>query len=448
MLSSSHWNDPLMDELSVLQNVRSPRSFQILAWIAVFLMISVLVVLVITPWQQNVRGTGRVIAYSPLEREQPIEAPIKGRVIRWHVQEGSRVQKGDPIADIVDNDPNYLERLRQERQTIQSQLEINRAKVLAYELRVDDLSLSRTASIASARAKADSIKAKLDAAGQELDANIATLETARLNQERIVILEKKGLASRRELELTNLTFQKSQADVLKSQAKLGEVRNDLLAAQSEVTKADAGANASLNSARATLQEARTSIEKNKAELIKLDVQMTRQSSQDIRAPRAGTILKLNTFSETVFVKEGDVLAYLVPDTRDRAVELYMNGNDTPLITTGRHVRLQFEGWPALQFAGWPSVAVGTFGGKVAFVDASDNGKGKFRIVVVPDGKEPWPAARFLRQGVRSNGWVLLNQVPLGYELWRQFNGFPPSMADEPGTEKKSGSEVVKRKAKK
>ena len=32
--------------------------------------------------------------------------------------------------------------------------------------------------------------------------------------------------------------------------------------------------------------------------------------------------------------------------------------------------------------------------------------------------------RFLRQGVRVNGWVLLSQVTLGYELWRIFNGFP------------------------
>ncbi|MFM7322283.1 MAG: hypothetical protein ACKO5K_12275, partial [Armatimonadota bacterium] len=23
-------------------------------------------------------------------------------------------------------------------------------------------------------------------------------------------------------------------------------------------------------------------------------------------------------------------------------------------------------------------------------------------------------------------WVLLDQVPLGYELWRQFNAFPPN----------------------
>jgi hypothetical protein len=33
--------------------------------------------------------------------------------------------------------------------------------------------------------------------------------------------------------------------------------------------------------------------------------------------------------------------------------------------------------------------------------------------------------------VRANGWVLLDVVSLGYELWRQFNGFPPVVALEP-----------------
>ena len=98
------------------------------------------------------------------------------------------------------------------------------------------------------------------------------------------------------------------------------------------------------------------------------------------------------------------------------------------------MRLQFEGWPALQFSGWPSIAVGTFGGRVPLVDPTDNGKGKFRVLVEPDPDEQqWPSHRFLRQGVRANGWVLLNVVPIGYELWRQFNGFPPVISlDEPG----------------
>ena len=47
-------------------------------------------------------------------------------------------------------------------------------------------------------------------------------------------------------------------------------------------------------------------------------------------------------------------------------------------------------------------------------------------VIVPDPQDrPWPSERFLRQGVRTKGWVLLNRVSLAFEIWRQLNGFPP-----------------------
>ena len=96
--------------------------------------------------------------------------------------------------------------------------------------------------------------------------------------------------------------------------------------------------------------------------------------------------------------------------------------------------MQFEGYPAIQWVGWPSAAVGTFGGLVEFVDQSDDGKGNFRILVRRDPLEeqinPWPRGHALRQGLRANGWVLLNRVTLGWELWRRLNGFPPVVAGE------------------
>ena len=63
--------------------------------------------------------------------------------------------------------------------------------------------------------------------------------------------------------------------------------------------------------------------------------------------------------------------------------------------------------------------------------ASDDGKGKFRLIVVPDEADrPWPSDRFLRQGVRVKAWVLLNRVTMAYELWRQLNAFPPLLTPE------------------
>ena len=123
---------------------------------------------------------------------------------------------------------------------------------------------------------------------------------------------------------------------------------------------------------------------------------------------------------------------LVPSSPDRAVAIKVDGNDVPLVSSKdgyekpRKVRLQFEGWPAVQFSGWPSAAVGTFGGIVSVVDSTDDGQGKFRVLVLPDpDQSPWPGEIVLRQGVRANAWVLLDEVPLGWEIWRQFNGFPP-----------------------
>ena len=139
-----------------------------------------------------------------------------------------------------------------------------------------------------------------------------------------------------------------------------------------------------------------------------------------------------------------MVAQIVPNTSSRAIELWIEGNDAPLITPGRHVRIQFEGWPAIQFVGWPAVAVGTFGGQVAFVDATDDGTGRFRIVVIPDeNDDPWPDARYLRQGVRANGWVMLNRVTIAFELWRQLNGFPPAVTPPSSMGKKGGKDKKK-----
>jgi hypothetical protein len=142
---------------------------------------------------------------------------------------------------------------------------------------------------------------------------------------------------------------------------------------------------------------------------------------------------------------------IVPDTPDRAVAIKVNGNDVPLVATHnsdgsvRKVRLQFEGWPAVQFAGWPSAAVGTFGGVVTVVDSSSDGTGNFRLLVRPDPEDkPWPDERILRQGVRANAWVLLNRVPLGWELWRRVNGFPPVVASAEPTKEKV-EEILRKK---
>jgi len=164
-----------------------------------------------------------------------------------------------------------------------------------------------------------------------------------------------------------------------------------------------------------------------AELNRVEVGISRQSVQVVRAPRAGVILRVNAGDTATFITAGQQVATFVPDDVERAVELFIDGRDVALVRPGDKVRLQFEGWPVVQFSGWPSRAIGTFGGVVAAVDPSAQLNGRFRILVTedPDDPEPWPDTGYVRFGAQVRGWVLLETVTVGYEIWRQLNNFPP-----------------------
>jgi len=410
----------------------------------IFAIVSV-VGLLLAPWQQSVTGTGRAIAYAPTDRTQRIEAPIKGRITKWFVVEGSTVQAGDPIADISDNDPQYLSRLEQQRKAAEARVEAARNGILINEARVSALRSARSAAIANAELYVQIASDKLASAKQDLEAAEAALKTAQLNHERQTTLGAEGLASKRKVELADLKLETTRSKRDSAKAKLRAARREVAAASAKLDNIGNKEQSNISKAEESLQKLRSDLAKAEQELTKAQSAFSRQEQMKVVAPISGTVLRLVANGPGHFVKQGDVLAQIVPNTASRAVELWVSGNDAPLITKGRKVRVQFEGWPAVQFVGWPSVAVGTFGGEVAFVDATDDGSGKFRIVIVPDpDDEPWPEARYLRQGVRANGWVLLNEVTVAFELWRQLNGFPP-VIDAPGT---PGDDPATNKAKK
>lgn len=211
-------------------------------------------------------------------------------------------------------------------------------------------------------------------------ANMMATETSRLDLDRREKLFEKGLVSRRELEQSQIKLEELKARQAESQARVKQ----------------------------------------------MDVRLARQSSQTKRAPRDGTILRLVSGGRATLINAGDTLATFMPRDVERAVVLNISGLDAPLVRPGQAVRLQFEGWPVLQFSGWPSVATGTFGGRVKFVEPVAAVDGSFRAWIVEDQSErPWPNEDFARLGSKTRGWILLSEVSLGYEIWRQLNNFPP-----------------------
>ncbi len=391
------------------------------------LFLVLLILLGFTPWQQNVGGLGRVVAYAPLERQQTVQAPVEGRVAQWWVREGSRVKAGERLAEITDNDPELPRRLEAELNTLLGRIATIEGRTVAVEIQLRMAAQSRDMAVSAAESRVAMAEERLRAARQALDAAVAAESTSALNFDRQQALQTKGLASTRAYELARLEIAQRKAEAERSRAGLAAAASELDAVRADRRKIAADAASSVEKARADLNKSREELAYAQAEKFKLETRLARQRTQVVTAPRDGTVLRLAVSTQAEMVKAGDALAVLVPDTRERAVELWVDGNDAPLITPGRKVRLQFEGYPAVQFSGWPEVAVGTFGGVVSLIDSTDNGQGQFRLLILPDAEDQaWPSERFLRQGVRANGWVLLNQVRLGYELWRIFNGFPPS----------------------
>jgi len=230
--------------------------------------------------------------------------------------------------------------------------------------------------------------------------------------------------------IERLTAERAQIE-----AKLRSAEKAVETAQLDVNRAEEllreglASQRQVEQARIRVEELRTGVAEAAAELTRVDVNLSRQSMQVVRAPRDGVILQVATGATANFVSAGDVVASFVPDNVPRAIELYLEGRDVALVSPGALVRLQFEGWPMMQFSGWPSLAVGTFSGKVVSVDPSAQANGRFRVLVTEDteAETPWPDDRFVRYGSKARGWVLLETVPVGFEIWRKMNNFPPNL---------------------
>lgn len=380
------------------------------------------------PWQQNVSGSGRVAAFTPLDRPQDVQAPVTGRVVEVFVGEAEAVSKGAPLLRLVDIDPQMIARLETKLEATHKDLQFNTLNISTYETQITILGNARDLAVKAFTAKVEIAEERLRSARQRLLAVQAERDFVREQEQRIARLAPEFIE---EIKLLEATAQRKrvEAGVTSAEADVEAAKASLRNAKAELGEEREIANAKLEEARAKMRGASSKVAEIRAKIADLAGELRAQQTQMVTAPRDGRVFRLRVNTDSSVVKQGQVLLQIVPTARRPAVELWVRGVDAPLIQPGRRVRLQFEGWPAVQFVGWPSVAVGTFGGIVSLVDPTDSGHGRFRLLIIPDpDDQPWPGEQWLRQGVRAKGWVLLNEVKLWYELWRQLNGFPPIIA--------------------
>lgn len=425
-------NDELHSDLPALSLVKPPRAVRKLVTVLAVLTLSFPLILSVVPWQQNIAVSGRVTALDPLNRMQTLPAPVTGRLTKVYVQEGSLVEAGDVLLEMTDQDPLYASRLEQQIEFADDKVKAARDQLTFYDQQVLNLEQSRELAISSAGFDLNVATEKVRAARQKLQAAGAELEQKRADRERRKRLFDKRVVSELDYQTAEAAFRTAEAEVEAAKAGIEQALNEEEAKRAKVGQTSNDLQAKIESTKSLREDARAKLALAEKERTDALTAAGRQDNQTVVAPRAGRVFRIRAAAQADLLKQGDPLIDLVPSTSELAVELWARGNDAPLIDPGRKVRLQFEGWPAVQFSGWPSVAVGTFAGEVLLVDAQDDGNGRFRIVVREDPENPdWPSQRYLRQGVRTNGWVLLDEVRLGYEVWRQLNGFPPTTRNSP-----------------
>lgn len=384
------------------------------------------------PWLQNISASGMLTALNPADRRQTVEAPISGVISKWYVQEGTRVKMGDVLLDMTDVDPQFQNRLGEQLDASASKLKAKEDELKSYQLQLQSYQTVRDSKVSAASYKRDMAQQKVLAATEAIHAAQANLETAELQMTRMQRLLAEGLVSKRDQEVAERDNIVAKRNLNSAKAQLDAAKAEERSANVEISQIRADAQSSIDYANAQANKIRGEIADSQNSILNAEVNIARQKAQRVVAPRDGTVFRLPVNSQSQIVARGQPLLVIVPNNNERAVELYVDGRDAPLVVKGSEVRLEFEGWPAVQVSGWPNVAIGTFVGKVAFVDATDDGKGHFRVMVVPDERtQKWPEDRFLRQGASAHGWILLEKVAVGYEIWRLLNGFPPRLPATP-----------------
>lgn len=424
-------NDLALD-FPALQLARTGRAVRFVGRLTFVMLIFVLFSMFLVPWRQTARGTGIVLALDPQQRPQPVRSPAKGVIseVKPGLSEGSFVTEGEVLLKIAPYASDGVQLLDSQILAVEGKRTNAEMNVSLSTQAVEMQRLSGDSMLTSLRESLEAAQKKYEQTQNEvasLEADLSDKKNKLRIAERVV---EEGLISREELFSKQQAVEAAKAKVLKAENTVSEFASTLEAKKKEIEAKRQEIEIKNQAAEQKLNDARQKLETIKKELYILGTKRGEFRRNEISAPCSGVIQQWYGVAGSDTVKEGDQLFLIVPQAEDLAVEMKVNGNDMPLIHEGDRVRLQFEGWPAVQFVGWPSVAVGTFGGRVNRVFPTDDGKGNFRVLVSPEPDSDWPGENYLRQGVRANGWVMLKQVPLGYEIWRQLNGFPPTVSDD------------------
>ena len=400
-------------------------------WMLGFLII--LIVILCLPWTQNIRAKGTLTTIKQEQRPQEINSAIAGKIIKWYVKEGDVVNFGDTILQLGEIKVEYFDTQLMER--TKEQINAKQNSAAGYQSKAATARTQTTVLAAGRDLKLASLDNKI--LQQQLKVNNDEIDLIAINNELTVykrqleagkIMLDSGAIAVIEYEKRKINYQNGLAKKNSGENKLAQSKQELLNLKIEqniavmdygdkISKAEGDRFGSLSNAAST-----------EADISKLQNTYSNYDARNklyyVTATQSGQITQAKKGGIGEIIKEGEMIAEIVPNHFEYAVEMFIEPMDLPLVARGQKVRFVFDGIPAIIFSGWPQNSYGTFGGIVSAAETNVSTNGKFRVLVVEDSADkPWPKS--LRLGGGAQGIALLKDVRIFYELWRNINGFPP-----------------------
>ncbi|MEM9822493.1 MAG: HlyD family efflux transporter periplasmic adaptor subunit [Bacteroidota bacterium] len=401
-----------------------------------FLLTGLLVLMLISlflPWTQNIHAKGYATTRQPEQRPQAVQSVISGKLEEWYVREGDFVETGDTIVHLSEVKSEYFD--PQLVQRTAEQVDAKTGSVASYDNKYKALQnqyAALEASLVLKRAQTSNkilqARNKISIDSTDLLALQANFQIAENQLNRIKELYDKGLKSLTQLQEKELKIQEMSAKVNSQKNKLLNQRNELGNLVIELSAVEKEYADKLAKSQSDQQSALSSKLESMAATAKLRNQLSnysqRQQFYHLTAPQSGYVTKTLKKGIGEIVKEGTDVLTIMPAEYELAIETYLRPQDLPLVSIGNDVRLRFDGWPAIIISGWPESSTGIFSGIIVAIDQFISENGFYRILISPDESEKkWPEQ--MRVGTGANAFILLNDVPVWYEVWRQLNGFPP-----------------------
>jgi multidrug resistance efflux pump len=318
-------------------------------------------------------------------------------------------------------------------QRSESQVKAKEVTLQSYSSKIDAVNRQIDALNKALRLKTEQVKNKVQQAKAKLSADSADVVASQNNykvaeeqMKRFEELLTKGVISRTELENRKVKMQEAFAKKISAENKFIATKSEVINAELDLQSTVQEYNEKLMKAESEKFSTMSLFYDGEGSLSKLQNQLSnyslRSSYYYVLAPQDGYIHNMAIQGVGEIVKEGGVLCNIAPETKEQAVELYIEPVDLPLIQKGQEVQLIFDGWPAFVFSGWPGMSYGSFTAEIVSFDRVISPNGKFRVLAVSKNQS-WPEA--IQIGGGCKGFALLRNVPVIYELWRKVNGFPP-----------------------